>query len=193
MSYRNPLREREHALEEAYFRKQNDELIERMRARRAAAQTGEEPAELALGTILVATDFSESAAHATDTAIDYARKFGAKIVLVHAFDVHIPVAAPTLSGVYTLPDGFMDDVMSAARERVEQAAGEVAECGVPCEGVAFDAPAAMAIVDAALERKADLIVMGTRGLTGIKHVALGSVADKVVRTSPCPVLTVPSP
>ena len=193
MSYRNPLREREHALEEAYFRKENDELIARMRARRAAAETGEEPAELALGTILVATDFSEAAAHATDTAIDYARKFGSKIVLVHAFDVHIPVAAPTISGTYALPDGFLEDIMNAARGRIEQAAGEVAECGVPCEGVAIDAPPAMAVVDEALERKADLIVMGSRGLTGLKHVALGSVADKVVRTAPCPVLTVPTP
>ena len=80
MSYKKPLAEREHALEEAYFRKQNQHLIDRMRARREAAEKGETPEEFRLGTILVATDFSTGAAHATDMAIDYAKKFGAKLV-----------------------------------------------------------------------------------------------------------------
>ena len=70
MSYRNPLGDREHAIEEAYFQKENRRLIDRMRARRQAAEKGEEPAELAIETILVATDFSMHAAHATDMAID---------------------------------------------------------------------------------------------------------------------------
>ena len=193
MSYRKPLKEREHALEEAYFQKQNAKLIEKMRARRTAAEMGEEPAELVVDTILVATDFSESAAHATDLAIDYAKKFGSKIVLVHAYHVDVPMAAPMSMGGYGLPDGFFPEIGNAARGRVEQAAREVSETGVEAQGVAIDEPAAMAIVDQAIERHADLIVMGTRGLTGLKHVALGSVADKVVRTAPCPVLTVATP
>ena len=65
--------------------------------------------------------------------------------------------------------------------------------GVACEGVAIDAPAAIGVVNEAVERGADLIVMGTRGLSGLKRFALGSVAEKVVRTAPCPVLTVPAP
>ena len=191
MSYKNPLSEREHALEEAYFRKQNQRLIDKMRARREAAVKGEEPAEFSLGTILVATDFSEAAAHATDMAIDYAKKFGAKLVLIHAYTVDVPMAAPMMTGGYALPDGFFEELAKPAKTKVDEAVSEIRECGVECEGVAIDEPAAMAIVDEAVERHADLIVMGTRGLTGLKHVALGSVADKVVRTSPCPVLTVP--
>ncbi len=191
MSYRKPLSEREHAIEEAYFRKENRRLIDRMKTRREAAEKGEEPAELSVETILVATDFSQSAAHATDMAIDYAKKLGSKIVLVHAYD--LPIPAPSITGAYNLPDGVYEEVAKAARESVEEAAKEVAETGVECEGVSIGAPAAMAVVNEAIERHADMIVMGTRGLTGIKHVALGSVADKVVRTAPCPVLTVPAP
>ena len=191
MSYKNPLVEREHALEEAYFRKENQRLIEKMRARRAAAERGEEPDELHVGTIVVATDFSTSAAHATDMAIDYAKKLGSKLVLVHAYD-DLPSASMPMEGL-TLPEGFVEEIGTAARARVEEAASEVAATGVECEGVAVRVPPAMGIVDEAIDREADLIVMGTRGLTGLKHVALGSIADKVVRTAPCPVLTVPSP
>ncbi len=192
MSYRKPLEEREHAMEEAFFRKENARLIERMRARREAAEKGDEPEALHVGTILVATDFSTSAAHATDTAIDYAKKFGSKIVLIHAYDDPVIVAMP-LEGGYVMPDGFYEQVAQAARDRVEEAAREVSATGVECEGVAISVPAAFGIVHEAVEREADLIVMGTRGLTGLKHVALGSIADKVVRTAPCPVLTVPCP
>ena len=191
MSYKNPLSEREHAIEEAYFRKENQRLIDRMKARRAAAEKGEAPEDLDVATIVVATDFSTSAAHATDTAIDYARKLGSRLVLIHAYDVPIP--APAIAGAYSLPEGIVKEIASAAQARVDEAAREVAETGVECEGVAVGLPAAMAVVDEAISRHADLIVMGTRGLTGIKHVALGSVADRVVRTAPCPVLTVPAP
>jgi len=191
MSYKKPLSEREHAIEESYFRQENQRLIEKMRARRKVAEKGEEPAELQVGTIVVATDFSTSAAHATDTAIDYAKKLGGKIVLVHAYD--LPIAVPLMPEGYSLPGDFFEEIARAAREKVEEAAQEVAATNVECEGVSVAEPAAIAVVREALERGADLIVMGTRGLTGLKHVALGSVADKVVRTAPCPVLTVPSP
>lgn len=191
MSYRKPLREREQALEDSYFRRKNEELIEKMRARRLAAAKGEEPAPFGMDTIVVATDFSEPAAHATDMAIEYAKKFGAKIVLVHAYDVRLPAPAPTMDGGYVLPPGFFEEMEKVARGRVDEAVAEIAECGVACEGIAIERPAAMAVVDEAVERKADLIVMGTRGLTGFKHMALGSVADRVVRTAPCPVLAVP--
>lgn len=141
-------------------------------------------------TIIVATDFSETAQHAIDVAVDYARHFEAQLVLLHAYNVEIPIASPMMTGSYVLPDRFFEEVGQQARQEVERAAREIEEKGVSAVGVALDEPAALAIVDEAKERKADLIVMGTRGLTGLKHVALGSVADKVVRTAPCPVLTV---
>lgn len=140
--------------------------------------------------ILVATDFSPSAARAVATATDYARHFQAQLIILHAYRVDIPVASPLTGGGYVLPDGFFEQIAKEARLRVERAANEVKAAGVSAIGVATDGHPATAIVEEAKTRKADLIVMGTRGLTGLKHLALGSVADRVVRTAPCPVLTV---
>jgi nucleotide-binding universal stress UspA family protein len=143
-----------------------------------------------ISNILVATDFSPSAAKAVATAADYARHFEAQLTILHAYRVDIPVASPLTGGGYVLPDGFFEQLAKEARLRVEKLASEVAAGGVTAVGVAIDRHPATAIVEEAKARKADLIVMGTRGLTGIKHLALGSVADRVVRTAPCPVLTV---
>lgn len=143
-----------------------------------------------ISNILVATDFSESAARAVATAADYARHFQAQLTVLHAYRVDIPVASPLTGGGYVLPDGFFEQLTKEARSRVEQVASEITATGVSAVGVAVDRHPASAIVEEAKARKVDLIVMGTRGLTGIKHLALGSVADRVVRTAPCPVLTV---
>ena len=141
-------------------------------------------------TILVATDFSDTAKKAMDTAVDMARHFEAQLVILHAYNVEIPIASPMMTGGYILPDGFFEEIGKQARLQVEAAAKEITDKGVAAVGVAIDEPAALAIVDEAKRRNADMIVMGTRGLTGLKHMALGSIADKVVRTAPCPVLTV---
>lgn len=141
-------------------------------------------------TILVATDFSDTAKKAMDTAVDMARHFEAQLVILHAYNVEIPIASPMMTGGYILPDGFFEEIGKQARLQVEAAAKEITDKGVATVGVAIDEPAALAIIDEAKRRNVDMIVMGTRGLTGLKHMALGSIADKVVRTAPCPVLTV---
>jgi len=143
-----------------------------------------------IDTIVAATDFSEAATTAVETAIDLARHFEAQLVLLHAYNVEIPVASPLMAGGYILPDGFFEQIAEQARIQIGAAAKEIGDRGVAAIGVAIDEPAALAIVDEAKRRSADIIVMGTRGLTGLKHIALGSVADKVVRTATCPVLTV---
>lgn len=143
-----------------------------------------------ISNILVATDFSPSAVNAVSTAVEYARQFQAQLIILHAYRVDIPVASPLTGGGYVLPDGFFEQLAKEARLRVEKAASEASAKGISAIGIAVDRHPANAIVDEAKARKVDLIVMGTRGLTGIKHLALGSVADRVVRTAPCPVLTV---
>jgi len=142
-------------------------------------------------SILVATDFSDAAQHAVDYAVDLAKHFEAEVILLHAFNVEVPIASPMMSGGYVLPDGFFEQIGKQARLQVENRAKEIGEKGVRATGVALDEPAYLAITGEAERRSVDLVVMGTRGLTGLKHVALGSVADKVVRTAPCPVITVP--
>lgn len=143
-----------------------------------------------INKILVATDFSENASKAMETAIDLASHFEAELIVLHAFNVEIPIASPMMSGGYVLPAGFFEEIAKQARQEVEAAAKEITDRGVKATGIALDEPAGMAIIDEATRQGVDMIVMGTRGLTGLKHLALGSIADKVVRTAPCPVLTV---
>jgi nucleotide-binding universal stress UspA family protein len=140
-------------------------------------------------TILVPTDFSADAEKALSTATDLAKVFGAKLVVLHAYHVDIPMAGP-MGQQYSLPQGFYDEVRSQATEQVEKLAVQVAASGIEANGVAVFEPASLSIVNHAESIPADLIVMGTRGRTGLKHVVLGSVAERVVRTAPCPVLTV---
>ena len=141
-------------------------------------------------TIVVATDFSEAASHAIETAADFARHFEAELIVVHAYNIEIPVASPIMTGGYVLPEGFIDQIRQQAQQEVDKIAEDLKRRGIAAVGIAVDAPPASAVIETADQKKADLIVMGTRGLTGLKHVALGSVADRVVRTANCPVLTV---
>ena len=145
-------------------------------------------------TILVPTDFSDDANRALDTACDLARVFDGRIVLLHAYTVAVPFAAPPyVGGGLMLPEGVYVEYRNHAKMEVERVAKEAAaKEGVEITGVAMERPAWEAILDEADKLPADMIVMGTRGLTGIKHVALGSTAERVVRKAKCPVLTVKS-
>jgi nucleotide-binding universal stress UspA family protein len=139
-------------------------------------------------TILVPTDFSADAEKALSTATELAKLFGARIVVLHAYHVDIPVVS-SMAGGYALPQRFYEDLRSQATAQVEKLAKGAAAEGIEATGIALQEPAAVAIAAQAESLPADLIVMGTRGLTGLKHVVLGSVAERVVRTAPCPVLT----
>ncbi len=143
--------------------------------------------------ILVATDFSDSATHAVDTAVEFAIKFEAELIVLHAYQAETPLASSMMPESYALPTRSFGQIGIEARERVETEANGIEKHGIVVTGIAVEHSAAQAIIDEAASRAADLIVMGTRGLTGIQHLALGSVADRVVRTASCPVLTVGSP
>ena len=144
-------------------------------------------------TILVPTDFSETANKALSTATSLAKQFGARVVILHAYHAEIPMVV-TMDAPYALPPGFYEELSAEAQRRVDKLAKEVKERdGVEVEGMAVAQPAASAIVDQAESMSADMIVMGTHGHTGIKHLLLGSVAERVVRTATCPVLTVNPP
>lgn len=139
-------------------------------------------------TVLVATDFSESADGAIEWAAELARPHGAKLVLVHASMPLMPVvAAPEF---VPLPPAAYE----ADRERVQIELGArtdvLREKGLEVVSQARSGPPVEVILDAAESEAADLIVVGTRGLTGAKRIFLGSTAAQVVRRAPCPVLTV---
>jgi universal stress protein A len=138
-------------------------------------------------TILVPIDFSEHADAALDAAMDLARESRAVVHLLHAYEIPLGTIPPY--GV-TVPDVVLSEVRDAAGRRLEKAVHKVEAAGLRCETHLLHAPPAQGIVEAARSIHADLIVMGTRGLSGLRHVLLGSVAERTVRMAPCPVLTI---
>ncbi len=138
--------------------------------------------------ILHPTDFSEGADWARAEAIRLARALGAEIVLLHVF-------APNLLFGEGLTAASEIDRIYAAQQR---AAGETLEArvvdtraaGVKARGSLRIGLPFEEIARAAEEYGADLIVMGTHGRGGFQRMLLGSVADRVIRTAPCPVVTV---
>ena len=139
-------------------------------------------------TILFATDFSESSEHAFEYALSLAKKFESRLVIIHV--INEPV---DLRGFY-VPHISFDKL----EEEIEQGAQKMMEkfcrtrgqdyprletCVVP--GIPYDE-----IIKKGEELSADLIVVGTHGRTGLDHVLFGSTAEKVVRKSPVPVMTI---
>jgi nucleotide-binding universal stress UspA family protein len=140
--------------------------------------------------ILAPTDFSEPSYRALEWARELAEKFSSELFLVHVvapMPAVTPVAVPTTFDVPLYQKGL--------RESAEKSLDELREKRLP-EGVNVRTEvrigqAAHEIVKMAEENQADLIVIATHGATGLEHILFGSVAEKVVRTADCPVLTVP--
>jgi nucleotide-binding universal stress UspA family protein len=140
--------------------------------------------------VLVPVDFGVATDAAVDAAVSLARAFGAKVTLFHAFDASPFVAVQPYAPVIDLEPVFasLEKTLAALRDRVAKSSG------LPVEGVLVRGDVYAAIVEAAKSHHADLIVIGTHGRRGLAHALLGSVAEKVVRLAPVPVLTVhPAP
>lgn len=137
--------------------------------------------------ILVPTDLSEGAEEALDYACELAQMFGAKIHLVNV--IGIPTLGVPELGV-ALTSTVIDQIISdnqAALERLAEAKRCRASIG---EVILRTGDARDVINQAAKDLQCDLIVMGTHGRRGVSRALLGSVTETVVRTAPCPVLTV---
>lgn len=142
-------------------------------------------APLEIRKILVPLDFSEHSMKALATATDLAKKFGARIVLLHAYSASSYIG---LSEQVVVPPDFFEMVHMAAARSLGKAAEKASAAGVPVETRLSELPPAEAIVGTAHDLDIDLIVMCTRGLSGLKHLLLGSVAERTLRLAPCPVL-----
>jgi nucleotide-binding universal stress UspA family protein len=138
-------------------------------------------------TIVVAMDFSENSGVAFNAGVDLANQYGAKLHIVHALVYPVFLVSPYQ---LEMPRDFLDSARDEAKRKLEAAAEKAGADGVDVEWHFEEGPAAVAIVRVATETDADLVVVGTRGNTGLKHVVLGSVAEQTVRTAPCTVLTV---
>jgi universal stress protein A len=165
---------------------------------------------MAFKHLLVPTDFSEPANNALRYAIEEAVLHHAKVTLLHVLpadtrtDVHYVTGAPDAApqGSFDPAAGgrvggsaFLAQPEVVRRDRSEEALTQLRDLVANAFQGPWEAEVAMGhpadtIVRVAQERSVDLIVMSTHGRTGLQHVLLGSVAEKVVRLAPCPVLTV---
>ena len=136
--------------------------------------------------ILVPVDFSTHSSRALQTAIELAKAFGAKLHLLHCYQINVGAISPY--GL-VIPESFDRDIRDAATKQLEQWRDKVTAQKIEVEYEVSPMFPSEAIASTAERIGADLIVMGTRGLSGIKHVMLGSVAERTVRIAPCPVLT----
>ena len=138
--------------------------------------------------ILVPTDFSEPADGALTYALDLAAKLGATVSLVHVFDDESGIH----SGEFVpMPAEMRNEILADLRRRLNEVVAKRGHSELNPE--VLIGPTARRIVESARDSKADLIVIGTHGRHGMAHLLLGSVAERVVRTASCPVLTVRPP
>jgi nucleotide-binding universal stress UspA family protein len=137
-------------------------------------------------TIVVPIDFSKASQQALELARDLALEAGpAQLILVHASFVPVEIEALVGSAAYEA----VEDVDSHAGKELDQLVSGLKDLGVACERVSARGSPEKVILEVAESKRADLIVMGTHGRTGLGHFFLGSVAERVVRNATCPVLT----
>jgi universal stress protein A len=142
-------------------------------------------------TILCCTDFSENSEPARRLAADYAKAFGAALVIVHVID----------AGSFPAYVDWVGDEIDLILARTTKAAEtKLAALGKECSQTAKDVKTkcligspAEKIVNLAKDEGADLIVVGTHGHSGVKHLVMGSIARSVLRTAHRPVLIVEAP
>ena len=137
--------------------------------------------------ILVPIDFSAHAEPVIRWAIHLAEEHGSTLILLHAY--HLPVEFQQLEGAY-LPDDFWAHVKGETEQTLARYAEQLRARGLAVETHAREGYPATVTEEEAERQQADLIVIGTRGLSGLKHLLLGSIAERVVQHAPCPVLTV---
>ncbi|NUP06987.1 MAG: universal stress protein [Polyangiaceae bacterium] len=133
--------------------------------------------------ILVATDFGPTSEQAVELAADLATIFDAKLSVMHAYAIAVPIYPIALTV-------DVDGVAEAAKEAMDKAIGGLRLRCPGVRGVVRHGDAAHEILEEAESCNADLIVVGTHGHRGLSRVLLGSVAEKVVRLSTIPVLCV---
>jgi nucleotide-binding universal stress UspA family protein len=139
-------------------------------------------------TILFPTDFSQGARAAMEYAIAMARDYKAKLILLYVIQ-DISIAEWYIPSSISAAD-LVEDMQKSADREMEKWGNEVSGELKDVERMVVRGVPFVEIIRTAKEKQADLIVIGTHGRTGIDHMLFGSTAEKVVRKSPCPVLTV---
>ena len=141
--------------------------------------------------IVVPVDFSEYSKNAFRYAIDCAQTFDAEMILVYVIE---PIIYPAdfSFGQVALPS-IEHELQERGLDQLQILIGKEVPSGVRARAVIRSGKPFVEIIQLAKEEQADLIIIATHGHSGIEHVLFGSTAEKVVRKSPCPVLSIRSP
>jgi nucleotide-binding universal stress UspA family protein len=141
--------------------------------------------------ILAGTDFSDPALPALRAAADEAKRVGGQLTVIHSLDLlWTPMAYPAMAfggQPFNISPDQIKELEAIARERLEES---LKLLDIDGDTLVAQGPAGTALVEIASERKADLVVVGTVGRTGLRRALLGSVAETVARKAPCSVLIV---
>jgi len=148
---------------------------------------------IALKKVLVATDFSDPAQAALAYGRELARTFGASLTVLHVVD-NVLTRAYGLDAMMLADPELQREIETCAHRQIDGLLFDEDRHDLTAIGVIVtsNSPSA-AIVTYARDTAVDLIVIGTNGRGAVAHLLMGSVAERVVRTAPCPVLTVRHP
>jgi nucleotide-binding universal stress UspA family protein len=140
--------------------------------------------------ILVPTDFSAHSRVALEHARNIAERFGSHIELIHVWELPpiVPEVMVTLGG--GPPTAVRDYLREQAQKDMEELLGELRGTGLTVHGRTEQGDPAHAIVELAEREGHNLIIMSTHGRRGFERLMIGSVAEKVIRRAPCPVLVI---
>ncbi|MCP5145520.1 MAG: universal stress protein [Gammaproteobacteria bacterium] len=139
--------------------------------------------------ILYPTDFSPSGNRALGIACELARRFGAELHVMHVVQDIAAIAAYGVTEAY-LPVEWRKEVKAQAEKSLLEVPDAAVGAGVNVVRVVAEGAPYYEILNYAKEQGVDLIVMGTHGRTGLPHMLMGSVAERVVREAPCAVMTI---
>ncbi|NGZ10472.1 MAG: universal stress protein [Nitrospira sp. LK70] len=136
--------------------------------------------------ILLATDGSPGSAAAEAYACGLVQAWGASLTVMSVLEF-----PPGMDPDYAVNRLYLDELMKEATTKLTDLKARVAALGIAVQSSVATGIPSEEVSAAARTQEAELIVVGTRGKTGLEHVLLGSTAERVIRTAPCPVLTVP--
>jgi universal stress protein A len=148
---------------------------------------------MAIKRILVPVDFSSPSMHALDYAIDVARSLAAEVVVLFAVEPIYSITPGDLYAPASELSALMQEQRRQGRDQLAKIEARLKKRRAKLRTVLADGLAYQVIVSVAEKLKTDLIVMATHGRTGLSHLFIGSVAEKVVRSAGCPVLTIRVP
>lgn len=149
---------------------------------------------ITINNILCPVDYSIYSEKALAYAIELATKFQAKLYLLHVLDTRfLDVNNPELPYIPVTTNIINEETIDMLKSRLLKSVNEETQGKISVEAIVVQGVPFAEIIRTAKECNTDLIVLGTHGRTGLAHVFMGSVAEKVVRKASCPVLTIRHP